>query len=184
MSTRCSTWPPTSASAVCRADGAWRCSPPRAAPAPGSRTPAPRAGSSSPKPDADLQGTIRSFIPAYGSTLNPVDITAQAVFGGGFERALGLLVRSPDFDAVAGVGSMVREDRFLSSLDELREAVDGATSAVVFYAYTRPGRAVVSALSELGIPCYSSPARAARALAAALGYRAFLDAHALEEARL
>ena len=137
-----------------------------------------------PETDADLQGTIRSFIPAYGSTLNPVDITAQAVFGGGFEHALGLLVRSPDFDAVAGVGSMVREDRFLSSLDDLREAVDGATSPVVFYAYTRPGRAVVSALSELGIPCYSSPARAARALAAALGYRAFLDAHSLEEARL
>jgi acetate---CoA ligase (ADP-forming) len=137
-----------------------------------------------PETDDDLQGTIRSFIPAYGSTVNPVDITAQAVFGGGFERALGLLVHSPDFDAVAGVGSMVREDRFLSSLDDLREALDGETLPVVFYAYTRPGRAVISALSELGIPCYSSPARAARALGAALGYRAFLDEHLLEEARL
>jgi len=128
-----------------------------------------------PVTEAELQHTIKSFIPAYGSTANPVDITAQAVFSGGFERALGLLARSNDFDAVAGVGSMVREDRFFSSLTDLREAVAGIDMPIVFYAYTRPSQAIVAALAELGIPCYSSPGRAARALAAAMRYQAFIE---------
>ncbi|MBV9169908.1 MAG: CoA-binding protein [Chloroflexi bacterium] len=127
-----------------------------------------------PPPDRGEQDAIRSFIPSYGCTGNPVDITAQAVFGGGFERALGILLRSPEFDVVAGVGSMVREDRFLSSLPDLRAALDGSERAVVFYSYTRPSLAVVRALAELGIPCYTTPVRAARALAAAADYADFI----------
>jgi acetate---CoA ligase (ADP-forming) len=123
----------------------------------------------------DLQATIASFIPSYGSTSNPVDITAQAVFGGGFERALGLLVRDPTFDAVVGVGSMVRQDRFLESLPDLRAAIDGAPVPVLLYAYTQPSAAVVAGLADLGIPCYPTPVRAARALAAAVGYHEFLE---------
>jgi acyl-CoA synthetase (NDP forming) len=127
-----------------------------------------------PPPDARDQDEIKSFIPSYGCTGNPVDITAQAVFGGGFERALGILLRSPNFDVVAGVGSMVREDRFLSSLPDLRAAVDGVHKALAFYSYTRPSRAVTGALAELGIPCYTTPLRAARALAAAADYAEFI----------
>src|SRR6266849_378534 len=41
-----------------------------------------------PPPDPADQAAIRSFIPAYGSVGNPVDITAQAVLEGCFERAL------------------------------------------------------------------------------------------------
>jgi acetate---CoA ligase (ADP-forming) len=127
-----------------------------------------------PPPDAHEQAEIKSFIPSYGCTRNPVDITAQAVFGGGFERALGILLRAPNFDVVAGVGSMVREDRFLSSLPELRAAVAGVDKAVTFYSYTRPSQAVIAALADLGIPCYTTPVRAARALAAAAGYAEFI----------
>ncbi len=125
-----------------------------------------------------MASEIRSFIPAYGSVGNPIDITAQAVFGGGFERALGLLAGSSDYDVVAGVGSMAREDRFLSSLPDLRAATESSTSSLLFYAYTQPSPAVMSALGELGIPCYPTPVRAARALAGAQWYREFLDREA------
>jgi acetate---CoA ligase (ADP-forming) len=132
-------------------------------------------GFSMPSPPPEIQSEVRSFIPAYGSVDNPVDITAQAVFGGGFERALGLLAHSDDFDAIAGVGSMAREDRFLSSLPDLRAATETSRAALLFYAYTQPSPAVVAGLGGLGIPCYPTPLRAARALAGALWYREFLE---------
>jgi len=128
-----------------------------------------------PLPNAEVQAEIASFIPSYGSVGNPIDITAQAVFTGGFHRALGLLAHSADYDAVACVGSMVREDHFFSTLPELREAIAASTSSIVFYAYTQPSRAIIGALAELGIPCYPTPVRAARALAGAAWYREFLD---------
>jgi acetate---CoA ligase (ADP-forming) len=128
-----------------------------------------------PLPPASVQEEIGSFIPGYGSLGNPVDITAQAVFTGGFERALALLAGSPAYDVVACVGSMVREDRFLTSLPELRAAIGDCQSSVVFYAYTQPTRAIVAALAELGIPCFPTPVRAARALAGAARYRESLE---------
>jgi acyl-CoA synthetase (NDP forming) len=137
------------------------------------------SGFSMPSPPPEIQSEVRSFIPAYGSVDNPVDITAQAVFGGGFERALGLLAHTDDYDAIAGVGSMAREDRFLSSLPDLRAATETSRAALLFYAYTQPSPAVVAGLGGLGIPCYPTPLRAARALAGALWYREFLEGNAL-----
>jgi len=73
-----------------------------------------------PEPEPGDQAVIRSFIPAYGSVRNPVDITAQAVLGGGFERALGLLAGSARFDTVVAVGTLVREERFFQTFAELQ----------------------------------------------------------------
>jgi len=70
---------------------------------------------------------------------------------------------------------MAREDHFFSTLPELRHAVADSASTIAFYAYTQPTPAIISALAELGIPCYPTPLRAARALAGARWYRAFLD---------
>jgi acyl-CoA synthetase (NDP forming) len=127
-----------------------------------------------PPPDPADQETIRSFIPAYGSVGNPVDITAQAVLEGGFERALGVLSNSPRFDAVLPVATLVREERFFQTLDELKDAIDGTRAAVACYSYTRASPAVVAALAGLGVPCFSTPGRTARALSAAVEYAEFL----------
>jgi len=127
-----------------------------------------------PEPDAADQAVIRSFIPAYGSTRNPVDITAQAVLEGGFERALGLLAQSAAFDTVVAVGTLVREERFFQTFAELQRIAAGAPAAIVYFSYTRASPAVVSALAGLGIPCFSTPGRTARALSAAVAYAEFL----------
>jgi len=130
-----------------------------------------------PVPDPDLQAEIASFIPSYGSVANPFDITAQAVFSGGFERALTLLTRSPQFDAVICVGSLIREEATLRSLPEINAAIEGSPTPVAYYSYTRPSAAVMAGLAGLGVPCYSRPYGAARALASAAAYRAFIDQH-------
>jgi acyl-CoA synthetase (NDP forming) len=70
---------------------------------------------------------------------------------------------------------MAREDRFMSSLADLRAATEHSPAALLFYAYTQPSPTVVGALGELGIPCYPTPVRAARALAGAAWYREFLE---------
>lgn len=128
-----------------------------------------------PEPEPEVQAEIRAFIPAYGSVSNPVDITAQAAFGGGLERALELLMHSPRFDMVACVGSLLREEAALRSLPELRRVTQESATPLVYYAYTRPSRTVLAGLAELGVPCYPTPERAARALAAAVRYRAAVE---------
>ena len=60
-------------------------------------------------------------------------------------------------------------------LADLRAATEHGPAALLFYAYTQPSPAVVKALGELGIPCYPTPVRAARALARAAEYAQFLE---------
>ncbi len=128
-----------------------------------------------PPPDPADQAAIRSFIPAYGSVGNPVDITAQAVLEGGFERALGILAHSAVFDTIVAVVTLVREERFFHTLPELREAIAGSRAAVVYYSYTRASPRVLAALAEEEIPCFSTPGRTARAVSAAVEYAEFLN---------
>jgi acyl-CoA synthetase (NDP forming) len=128
-----------------------------------------------PPPDKAEQAAIRSFIPAYGSVGNPVDITAQAVLEGGFEHALGILAHSSAFDTIVAVATLVREERFFQTLADLRTAIEGSQSAVVYYSYTRASPKVVAALAELDIPCFSTPGRTARAVGAAADYAEFVS---------
>lgn len=127
-----------------------------------------------PTPESDVQARLAEFVPEYGSVKNPIDITAQVVMAGGFERALEYLVQSDAFDTLAAVVTLVREDRFFQTLPELRAAIDGYRGAVVYYSYTRATPRIVAALSELGIPYFPTPARTARALSAAVSYGAFI----------
>ena len=126
-----------------------------------------------PPPPPTVQDSIRAFIPSYGSVANPIDITAQAVLEGGFERALALLAQSGGFDSVLAVATLVREERFFETLSELEQAVAGTQSVVVFYSYTRASPRVVQTLAERGMPCFSTPGRTARAVSAAVEYVSF-----------
>jgi acetate---CoA ligase (ADP-forming) len=126
-----------------------------------------------PRPEPAIEQEIGSFIPAYGSVVNPVDITAQAALSGGFERALGLLAHSSRYAAVVPVATLVREERFFQTLPDLKQAINGAEAAIVYYSYTRASPAVLSTLAEMGIPCFSTPGRTARALSAAADYADF-----------
>jgi acyl-CoA synthetase (NDP forming) len=120
-----------------------------------------------------LEAELRTFIPTYASTANPVDITAQAVYDGGYERALRLLARSGRFDAIVSAVSLAGEHHASELTARLTEALDGVDTPLVYYAYTSPGRTTLESLAELGIPCYPTPARAARALAWAASYAEF-----------
>ena len=127
-----------------------------------------------PPPPPETQAAIRELIPAYGSVANPVDITAQAVLGGGYEQALDLLARSDGFDMVVAVATLVREERFFETLPDVKAVIARTSSVVAYYSYTRASPRVIGTLAELGIPCFSTPGRTARALGAAADYASFV----------
>jgi acyl-CoA synthetase (NDP forming) len=127
-----------------------------------------------PEPEPAVQEQIAAFVPTYGSTSNPVDITAQAIGHGGLERALGLLTRSERFDSVAVVTTLAADNFFRQFLPDLRQVIADTDRAVLYYSYTTPKPAAAETLRELGVPCYTTPGRAARALAWACWYRDFL----------
>jgi acetate---CoA ligase (ADP-forming) len=125
-----------------------------------------------------IQTSIRSFIPGFGSTANPIDVTAQVTVDGGIERALALLTTSERVDTVATILTLASDHVFRKFLPELRQAVASTDKTLLYYSYTRPLPEVVEILRELGIPCYETPGRAAQALAWACWYRDFLDRRA------
>lgn len=127
-----------------------------------------------PPPSAGVQADLRELIPAYGSVANPVDITAQAVLTGHYEQALGVLAHSDSYDMVLAVATLVREERFFETLDDVKQAIAGSKAVVAYYSYTRASPRVLQTLSELGVPCFSTPGRTARALGAAADYASFV----------
>lgn len=128
-----------------------------------------------PAPEDAIQAEIGGFLPPYGSTSNPVDITAGVASQGGLDRSLELLIGSRRCDAIVIVSTLAAMDYFRPAVPDLRRIADSTDKALVYYSYTSPRPEAIEALRELGIPCYGTPLRTARALAWAAWYRAFLD---------
>jgi acyl-CoA synthetase (NDP forming) len=128
-----------------------------------------------PSPEEAIQTEIASFLPPYGATANPVDITAGVALQGGLDRSLELLVGSERFDAIIIVSTLAALEYLRPAPPDLRRIADSTGKALVYYSYTSPRAEAIEALREIGIPCYGTPVRTARALAWAAWYRGFLD---------
>ncbi len=118
---------------------------------------------------APLQAELRPLLPSYGSTRNPVDVTAEVVSRAGVARPLQLLASSPQVDTVLLVASLAGPQMLEREHDEIRAVVDGTTKPVLVYSYTEPGPASVDALIRSGLAWYTSPARTAEAARALIG---------------
>jgi acyl-CoA synthetase (NDP forming) len=122
---------------------------------------------------AETRKEIDALIPSYGSSQNPVDLTAQAVREVGYARVIDILRRSPSVDAVVVVGSLATD----TLLQRDREALAGVAAAsdkpIVFCAYTLASPDAITLLARAGIPAYTSLVNCARAVAALADYAAF-----------
>src|SRR5258708_39128803 len=110
------------------------------------------AGLSLPELSPALQQASGAFIPAYGSALNPVDITAQAVLTGGLVRATELLCEFAEGDAVLAVVALGSETRMALDVAAPRAIVARPAEPVLFYSYTRPSGLSPQALATAGRP--------------------------------
>jgi acetate---CoA ligase (ADP-forming) len=124
------------------------------------------AGLDVPELDAALQAELRPLMPSYGSPRNPVDVTAEIVNRAGVVKPLELVLSSPQIDMVVWIASLAGPMMLEREENDIRRVVASTTKPILVYSYTTPGPASVAALTQLGLPWYPSPARAARAAAA------------------
>lgn len=122
------------------------------------------AGLELPLLSGEVQARIREKIPSYGSPANPVDTTAQVLSGGGIAPVLRLIADSGEVDALALVATLADSKQIEREQDELRALARDLP--LVIYSYTRPSGRSLDLLAELGIACFTSGRRTARALAA------------------
>src|SRR3984893_6855359 len=109
-----------------------------------------------------IQGEIKKLLPSYGSTRNPIDVTAQGVHSGGLQRSIDLLDVSDEVDAILVVLSLSSDTRMPFKQAELKPVIDAQRKPIVFYSYTLPsdfarrelaasGAVVLSGLTHAGV---------------------------------
>jgi acyl-CoA synthetase (NDP forming) len=113
-----------------------------------------------------VQQQLKEHMPPFGSPINPVDLTAQLTAGGTVVPALRVLTDSGEVDAVVLVTSLSSAGRLERDKDALGELVRSCGRPVFVFSYTKPAPSCVQILQDLGVPWYTSAARAARGLAA------------------
>jgi acyl-CoA synthetase (NDP forming) len=111
------------------------------------------------------QAKLAAHMPAYGSPINPVDLTAQFIAGGEFAPVLEILVDSGEVDGIVLVTSLSSAGRLENEREALSGLVERSPIPLVVYAYTRPARSCIDLLGEMGLAWYTASHRAARGLA-------------------
>ncbi|MSO70351.1 MAG: hypothetical protein EXQ98_08795 [Alphaproteobacteria bacterium] len=126
-----------------------------------------------PELDQTTQDEIRQVIPPYGTPVNPVDITAQALEVGGRVRAIDALLRSPSVDAIAVVASLADIGHLEKERADLARFAANGVKPILFYSYTVPTAENLAILDEAGLACYTTLGGISRGLAglARLGER-------------
>ncbi|MDX6421801.1 MAG: hypothetical protein QOG28_6421 [Trebonia sp.] len=119
-----------------------------------------------PELSGPVQELLKPHMPPFGSPVNPVDLTAQLTAGGTVVPALRVLTESGEVDAVVLVTSLSSAGRLERDQAALAELIGGSGRPIFIFSYTRPAPSCVQILQDLGVPWYTSAARAARGLAA------------------
>jgi len=130
-----------------------------------------------------LQEKLRSLLPAYGSTRNPVDMTpAWQLFSTVYPAAIDLLARSGEVDAIIPV--LLQRSASAEVAERVRDVVAGlradgiAVPAYVCWVAPRAADEHAQVLRDAGIPAFSWPERTARAVGVAVRCAARIKAPA------
>ncbi len=114
-----------------------------------------------------LRREVERFIPGFGSSLNPVDMTAQVINDPeGFRNLLTLMEESPEVDMILTVISMITGDSGLRMAQDLADAYEAGKKPVAccWLIDDEHGRPFRDLLSSRGVPVFSSLRRAASSL--------------------
>ncbi|MFG1193332.1 acetate--CoA ligase family protein [Xanthobacter flavus] len=118
--------------------------------------------------DPERQQLLRIFIPSYGSTDNPVDITAQGADG--YAQSLKVLGDADYIDAFIIAASFAHETRLNSEGEDIARAAKALGKPVLFYSYSLPSDGALNRLQELGLQCYTTITGCIRGLSALRRY--------------
>jgi acyl-CoA synthetase (NDP forming) len=130
------------------------------------------AGLDVPELDAATRMSIDEHLPAYGTSQNPVDATAQAVAKIGYAGLAELVLPSPVVDGVV----VVMTGRSAHNLERQKDALAGLAKRtdkpILMWSYTLPAQRSIEIMSEAGFPLYTSIPNCARTMRAMADYRA------------
>jgi len=130
------------------------------------------AGLAVPQLDAETRAAIDVHLPSYGTSQNPVDVTAQGVHKAGYAAFARLLARSPVIDGIIVVVT-ARASRFIENdRERLQSFAREATKPVLMWSYTLPSERNVEILSDAGFPLFTNVHNCARTLRLMADYRA------------
>ncbi|HAG45390.1 MAG TPA: CoA-binding protein, partial [Gammaproteobacteria bacterium] len=132
-------------------------------------------GLSVPELDRSTRDQIDVKLPAYGTSRNPVDVTAQVIFELGYAPVLEIMAASPEIDAILVAGSLAHPTYVERDLEALMRLGQAIKKPVVFCAYTRAHPRAVELLAQAGFPCLENMSNAARAIKAMADYQTFLE---------
>jgi acyl-CoA synthetase (NDP forming) len=130
------------------------------------------AGLEVPELDPATRAQIDVHLPPYGTSQNPVDLTAQAVHQSGYAKFARLVANSPAVDSVI----MVITGRYPRLLEGDREPLKvlarESAKPIFMWTYTQPVDACIALLGEAGYPLFTDMGNCARTLCALADYRA------------
>jgi acyl-CoA synthetase (NDP forming) len=125
--------------------------------------------------EEDIQRRIMALLPSYGSALNPIDATAQAIGELGYAPLVELVAQSKQIDTILLISSLANENRAKKLADEMAGIGGTIDKPILLSTYTTASAAAVATLGTAGIPCYTSMPSCARAIRALVDYGAFQE---------
>jgi acyl-CoA synthetase (NDP forming) len=133
------------------------------------------AGLSVPQLDDATRADIAEHLPSYGSSGNPVDVTAQAIWKVGHARLAQMVARSETVDSVIVVTSAVNAGLFQADGERLRALAEATEKPILFCSYTTPKDETAAAITGAGYPLYTSMPNCAATMAEMARYRSFRE---------
>ena len=135
-----------------------------------------------PELSSSIQAEISKLLPSYGSTRNPIDVTAQGVHSGGLQKSIDLLDVSNEVDAILVVLSLSSETRMPFKQPELKPVLSAQNKPIVFYSYTLPSQFARNELAASGAVVLSGLTHVAVAMRRMVEYSSFKLAPANSDA--
>ncbi|MFL6825234.1 MAG: acetate--CoA ligase family protein, partial [Bradyrhizobium sp.] len=126
-----------------------------------------------PELSSSIQAEISKLLPSYGSTRNPIDVTAQGVHSGGLQKSIDLLDVSSEVDAILVVLSLSSETRMPFKQAELKPVLSAQNKPIVFYSYTLPSQFARNELAASGAVVLSGLTHVAVAMRRMVDYSNF-----------
>ncbi|PPR61734.1 MAG: hypothetical protein CFH10_01055, partial [Alphaproteobacteria bacterium MarineAlpha4_Bin2] len=125
--------------------------------------------------DPGARARIDEYLPAYGTSQNPVDGTAQAVRQVGYSRLNRMVMDAANVDAVIGICSARHSSTFIREREDLIELKQNADKPVVLCSYTLPREGSVEIVNRCGLPLFTNMRNCARSLREMSDYRKLRD---------
>lgn len=135
-----------------------------------------QAGYHVPELHPATQSAIRAFIPSYGATQNPVDLTAQGAHGDGLPRTIETLMNDDAVDIIVVVTSLAGQTRVTIDPASLKRFVAERRKPLLFHSYALPSPLGRRVINEIGAVLHTSLTSLGASAAALLRHGRFVAA--------